>query len=105
MVVRDRYETETAIFWKDSLEVKSGQLKPEEIKPEVFFLPAAAVAEMDGSFTNTQRLVQWHDKAVDPPEDARSDIWVTGHLGRLLQERYAPSKEKRDRPIQALGWN
>ena len=71
MVVRDLYETETASFWKDSPEVKSGKLKPKEIKTEVFFLPAAAVAEMDGSFTNTQRLVQWHEKAVDPWGSAR----------------------------------
>jgi formate dehydrogenase major subunit len=105
MVVRDLYETETASFWKDSPEVKGGKLKPEEIKTEVFFLPAAAVAEMEGSFTNTQRLVQWHEKAVDPPDDARSDIWFTVHLGRLLKERYAQSKEPRDRPIQALVWN
>jgi formate dehydrogenase major subunit len=105
LVVRDLYETETASFWKDSPEVKSGKLKTEDIRTEVFFLPAAAVPEEDGSFTNTQRLVQWHDKAVDPPGDARSDIWFTVHLGRLLKERYATSKEKRDRPIQALVWN
>jgi formate dehydrogenase major subunit len=105
LVVRDLFETETASFWKDSPEVTSGQLKKEEIQTEVFFLPAAAVAEMDGSFTNTQRLVQWHDKAVDPPDDARSDVWFTVHLGRLLKERYAKSTEKRDRPIQALVWN
>jgi formate dehydrogenase major subunit len=105
LVVRDLFETETASFWKDSPEVKSGKLKTEAIQTEVFFLPAAAVAEMDGSFTNTQRLVQWHHKAVDPPDDARSDIWFTVHLGRLLKERYAASKEKRDLPIQALVWN
>ncbi len=105
LVVRDLYETETASFWKDSPEVKSGKLKTEEIQTEVFFLPAAAVAEMDGSFTNTQRLVQWHDKAVDPPDDARSDIWFTVHLGLLLKKRYEKSTEKRDRAIQALVWN
>ncbi len=104
LVVRDLYETETASFWKDSPEVKNGGLKPADIKTEVFFLPAAAVPEMDGSFTNTQRLVQWHDKAVDPPGDARSDVWFTFHLGRRLKGLYADSKEKRDRPIQALEW-
>jgi formate dehydrogenase major subunit len=104
LVVRDLYETETASFWKDSPEVRSGELKPEEIQTEVFFLPAAAVAEMDGSFTNTQRLVQWHDKAVDPPNDARSDIWFTCHLGRRLKDLYRDSKLERDRPIQALTW-
>src|SRR5207302_9803413 len=104
MVVRDLYETETASFWKDSPEVKSGKLKTEDVKTEVFFLPAAAVAEMDGSFTNTQRLVQWHDKAVDPPGDARSDIWFTVHLGRLLQELYAGSTADRDLAIKNLTW-
>jgi len=105
LVVRDLFETETVSFWKDSPEVKDGKLKTEQIQTEVFFLPAAAVAEMDGSFTNTQRLVQWHHKAVDPPDDARSDIWFTVHLGRLLKERYAGSTQQRDRPIQALVWN
>ena len=32
----------------------------------MFFLPAAAHTEKDGSFTNTQRLLQWHHKAVEP---------------------------------------
>jgi formate dehydrogenase major subunit len=105
MVVRDLYETETASFWKDSPEIKNGTLKTEDIKTEIFFLPAAAVAEMDGSFTNTQRLVQWHDKAVDPSGDCRSDIWFTVHLGARLKKLYADSEKKRDRPIKALVWN
>jgi formate dehydrogenase major subunit len=105
IVVRDLYETETASFWKDSPEVKDGTLKTEDIATEVFFLPAAAVAEMDGSFTNTQRLVQWHEKALDPPEDCRSDIWFTYHLGLRLKELYKDSTEKRDRPIQSLVWD
>jgi formate dehydrogenase major subunit len=105
LVVRDLYETETASFWKDSPEVKSGKLKTEDIKTEVFFLPAAAVAEMEGSFTNTQRLVQWHEKALDPPGDARSDLWFTFHLGRRLKELYTGSGQKRDRPINVLVWD
>jgi formate dehydrogenase major subunit len=105
LVVRDLYETETASFWKDSPEVQNGTLKTEDIRTEVFFLPAAAVAEMDGSFTNTQRLVQWHDKALNPPGDARSDLWFTFHLGRRLKELYANSDRKRDRPIKALVWD
>ncbi len=105
LVVRDLYETETASFWKDSPEVKNGTLKTEDIATEVFFLPAAAVAEMEGSFTNTQRLVQWHEKAADPPGDCRSDIWFTYHLGMRLKELYKDSKEKRDRPILSLVWD
>src|SRR5262249_53743609 len=78
LVVRDLYETETATFWRDSPEAQSGELRPEDVKTEVFLLPAAAVAEGDGSFTNTQRLVQFHEKAADPPRDARPHPWVTG---------------------------
>jgi formate dehydrogenase major subunit len=111
LVVRDLFETETATFWKDSPEVKDGRLKPEEIDTEVFLLPASAVAENDGSFTNTQRLVQFHEKAVDPPGDARSDLWFTYHLGLRLKKLYedkakrAGKEEERDRPIKALVWD
>src|SRR5437763_2160056 len=105
LVVRDLFETETASFWKDAPEVKNGTLKTEDIQTEVFFLPAAAVAEGDGSFTNTQRLVQWHNKAVDPPGDARTVLWFTVHLGLELKKLYKDSKLKRDRPIQALVWD
>jgi formate dehydrogenase major subunit len=105
MVVRDLYETETATFWKDSPEVKSGIFKPGEIGTEVFLLPAAATAESDGSYTNTQRLIQWHDRAADPPGDARSDVWFTVHLGLRLKALYAQSREDRDRPIQSLLWD
>ncbi len=105
MVVRDFFETETAAFWRNSPEVKSGELKPSDIKTEVFFLPAAAVAEMDGSFTNTQRLLQQHEKAADPPDDARSDIWFTYHLGKQLKELYQSSTADRDWAIKNLAWD
>jgi formate dehydrogenase major subunit len=105
MVVRDLFETETASFWKDAPEVRSGELKTADIQTEVFFLPTSAVPENDGSFTNTQRLVQWHHKAADPPADARSDLWFTFHLGRRLKELYRDSRLERDRPMQALVWD
>jgi formate dehydrogenase major subunit len=105
LVVRDLYETETATFWKDSPEVKDGRLKPEQIPTEVFFLPTAGVAEVDGSLTNTQRLMQFHEKAVDPPEDARSDAWFTVHLGLKLKELYKDSALPRDAGIKALVWD
>jgi formate dehydrogenase major subunit len=105
MVVRDLYETETASFWKDSPEIHSGAMKTADIATEVFLLPAAATPEMDGTFTNTQRLLQWHDRAANPPGDARSDLWFTVHLGLRLKKLHADSKLDRDRPIQALTWD
>ena len=105
MVVRDGYETETASFWYASPEVQSGELDPSRIKTEVFFLPAAYPGEKEGSFTNTHRLTQWHDKAVEPPGDARSDAWFVYHLGRRLRELYAGSAEPRDRALLDLTWD
>jgi len=105
MVVRDFFETETAAFWRNSPEIKSGELKTADIKTEVFFLPAAVVAEMDGSFTNTQRLLQHHDKAADPPGDARSDSWFTYQLGKRLLALYKNSTQDRDWGIKNLAWD
>lgn len=105
LVVKDLFETETASFWKDSPEVRNGELKPEDIQTEVFFFPAAAVPEMDGTYTNTFRLLQWHDKAIDPPEDARSDLWFTYHLGRRLKELYKGSTNPRDQGLLNLTWD
>src|SRR6202035_5990932 len=60
-----------------------------DIGTEVFFLPAAAHTEKAGSFTNTQRLLQWRHQAVEPAGDARSDLWFTYHLGRIIREKLA----------------
>src|SRR5699024_5944352 len=80
VVVRDLAESESATFWRDAPEVRSGELRTEEIETEVFLMPAASHVEKDGSFTSTQRLVQWRDKALEPPGDARSDLWFMHHL-------------------------
>jgi formate dehydrogenase major subunit len=105
LVVRDFSLIESATWWKDGPEIESGELRPQDIGTEVFFLPAAAHTEKDGSFTNTQRMLQWHHKAVDPPGDARSDLWFWFHLGRVIRAKLAGSTTERDRPILDLTWN
>ena len=104
LVVRDFVETETAAFWHNSPEIESGELRTEDIATEIFFLPAAAHTEKDGSFTNTQRLLQWHRQAVEPKEDCRSDLWFYYHLGRIIREKLADSEDARDEPIRNLTW-
>jgi formate dehydrogenase major subunit len=104
LVVRDLVEIESAAFWYDSPEVESGELVTEEIPTEVFFLPAAAHTEKDGSFTNTQRLLQWHWQAVESKGDCRSELWFYFHLGRLIKQRLADSEEPRDTLVKALRW-
>jgi formate dehydrogenase major subunit len=104
LVVRDFVETETASFWHDAPEIETGELRPEEIPTEIFFLPAAAHTEKDGSFTNTQRLLQWHHKAVEPKGDCRSELWFMYHLGRVIREKLGESTDPKDRPVLELTW-
>jgi formate dehydrogenase major subunit len=104
LVVRDLQMIETATFWKDGLEIETGELQTEQIPTEVFFLPAAAHTEKDGTFTNTQRLLQWHHKAIEPAGDQRSDLWFYYHLGRRIREKLADSTDERDRPVLDLTW-
>jgi len=104
LVVRDTNMIETATFWRDSQEVETGELVPEEIGTEVFFLPAAAHTEKDGTFTNTQRLLQWHHKALEPPEECRSELHFFHELGKKIRAKLAGSGEVRDRPILDLTW-
>jgi formate dehydrogenase major subunit len=105
LVVRDLFEIETASFWKDAPEIETGELRTEEIGTEVFFLPVAAHTEKDGCFTNTQRLLQWHEKAIDPPGDCRSDLHFFYHLGKRVKEKLRRSRAHRDLPIKHLTWD
>ena len=107
MVVRDLYEVESAAFWykQPGFGPDTKPVDSSRIKTEIFLLPAAASTEKEGCFTNTQRLIQWRDKAVDPPGDARSDLWFVYHLGKRLKELYAGSVAPKDRPLQALAWD
>jgi formate dehydrogenase major subunit len=105
LVVRDLTLIESAAFWQDSPEIATGELTTADIGTEVFFLPAAAHVEKDGTFTNTQRMLQWHHKALDPPGDARSDLWFVYHLGRRIRARVASSAASRDQLLRDLTWD
>ena len=115
LVVRDFSLIESATWWKDGPEIETGELRTADIGTEVFFLPAAAHTEKAGSFTNTQRMLQWHHQAVEPPGDARSDLWFMYHLGRLIREKLAREARgasprwrchrREDRPVLDLTWD
>jgi len=101
LVVLDWFPTESAVFWKSD---PTGPPASEN-KTEVFFIPAAANPEKEGTLTNTQRLVQWHDKAIDPPDDARSDAWFVYNLGKRLRQLYAGSTDPMDQALLHLTWD
>jgi formate dehydrogenase major subunit len=105
LVVRDVFETETAAFWYAAPEVRNGEIRSEDIKTEVFLFPSALVAETEGTYTNTQRLLQYHEKAVDPPGDCRSDTWFTHQLALRLKQLYAGSTLPRDQGFLNMTWD
>jgi formate dehydrogenase major subunit len=104
LVVREMVEIESANFWSDSPEVDRGELNAEEIDTEVFFFSAAGHAEKEGAFTNTQRLLQWRNKAVDPPGDARSEAWFIHQLALRLIAKANAANDPLDEPLRALDW-
>jgi formate dehydrogenase major subunit len=105
VVVRDPDLVDTAEFWRDAPEIESGEIRPEDIATEVFVFPAAMITEKSGTLTNTQRLLQWHEKAVEPPGDATSDLWWIHELGRRIRERLARREDPRDTAVLALAWD
>ena len=105
LVVRDLQMIESATFWQDGPEIETGELVTEEIGTEIFFLPAASHVEKAGSFTQTQRMLQWRDKAVDPPGDCRSELDFYFELGNRIREKLADSSDEMDRPILDLAWD
>jgi formate dehydrogenase major subunit len=105
LVVRDLQLIESATFWRDGPEIETGEMRTQDVGTEIFFLPAAAHTEKDGAFTNTQRLLQWHNKAVEPPDDCRSELSFMFHLGRRIRTKLAGSTDPRDRAILDLTWD
>jgi formate dehydrogenase major subunit len=97
LIVRDFQVIETADFWRES---------PEDIATEVFFFPAATHTEKDGTFTNTQRLLQWHYKALEPPGAARSELDFMFELGRILKDLYRDEYDQsRNFALRDLTWD
>jgi formate dehydrogenase major subunit len=65
LVVQDLFVTETA-FHADVI------------------LPASAFAEKVGTFTNTDRRVQMARQIVEPPGEARQDLWIIQEIAKRI---------------------
>jgi len=99
MVAADLWETETASFWKGP------EVDPKKIKTEVFLLPAAASFEKEGSITNSGRWAQWRYQAVNPPGQAKDDLWILNAIFTRVQNLYKKEGGKFPEPITKLAWN
>jgi formate dehydrogenase major subunit len=98
LVTADLWETETSIFWK-----RPG-VNPKDIKTEVFMLPAAASMEKEGSISNSGRWAQWRYTAVEPPGDAKSDLWILDQFHTRLKAFYKKEGGAFPNPITKLSW-
>jgi formate dehydrogenase major subunit len=57
-------------------------------------LPATAWPEKDGTVTNTDRMVQLGRKALQPPGEAREDLWIIVQLAKQLGLPWSYEKPK-----------
>ena len=67
-------------------------------------LPASAFPEKTGTFTNTDRLVQLGRQALQPPGDARQDLWIIQDIAQRLglEWRYEQVREVFDEMRKAM---
>jgi len=98
LVVQDLWDTETAAFWK-----RPG-CDPAAIKTEVLLLPASYFMEKEGTITGSGRLVQWRDRAVQPPGEAREDIEILDALFKRVRALYKGSVQDKDQALLQAVW-
>ncbi len=111
MVDIDLWLTETADFWTyqgwerpvDNPHVP--KKTPADIKTEVFFLPACAVYEKEGTAASTGRWVQYRWKGADPVGESKADLWTYNELAKKIKAVYAGSKRPEDEPIVNMTWD
>jgi formate dehydrogenase major subunit len=108
MVAVDLWDTETMNFWQrpvlDKATGRATNVDPSKIKTEVFALPAAASMEKEGSITNSGRWAQWRYAAVEPPGEAKTDLWILTQLARALKGLYGYEGGAFPDPIVKLTW-
>ncbi len=74
--------------------------------PKCFFLPAATMLEKDGTMVNTNRMLQWHDKAVEARRASpRATLVFLPASASGSKTLYADSTDPKDRPILDLTWD
>ncbi len=99
LVVMDIFETETAAFWKDP------NLQTNEVTADVLLLPTACFLEKSGCITHSGRWLQWRDKCVDAPGQARTDLDILDNIFKSVHALYANSTDEKDAPILNAIWN
>ena len=80
----DMHRTRRLLEGLDFLAVQDIFLTATAEIADVVLPAAAAWAETEGTTTNSERRVQRVRKALDPPGDARDDLWIIYELARRM---------------------
>ena len=99
MVTTNLFDNETASFWKGP------GMEPANVKTEVFFLPAAASFEKEGSISNSGRWAQWRTAAVKPLGQSKPDAEIIHELYQKIKALYAKEGGALPEQIANLTWN
>jgi formate dehydrogenase major subunit len=102
LVSIDPLETDTARFWENHGEYND--VDPAKVQTEVFMLPATCFAEDDGSLTNSNRALHWHEKGADAPGEAKTDIVILADLFLRIRALYQKDGGKVPEPILNTAW-
>jgi formate dehydrogenase major subunit len=98
MVNVNLFDNETGSFWKGP------GVDPAAVKTEVFYLPAAASVEKEGSITNSGRWMQWRYQGPNPLGNSRPDGDIILELGEKLKALYVKGGTFPE-PIVNLKWD
>ena len=91
----DRHLTERRLRGLDLLIVQDIFLTATAEIADVVFPAAAAWAETEGTVTNSERRVQRVRKALEPPGEARDDLWIVFELARRLGHDWGEAPPRR----------
>ena len=99
MVVADWFPTETATFWQ------APDMDPSKIKTTVYMLPAALIYEKEGSINNSNRWMQWRQKAAEPMGQAKSDFEILTRIFQRIRQLYMQEGGANPDQIVKVNWN
>ena len=91
----DRHLTERRLMGLDLLVVQDIFLTATAEIADVVLPAAAAWAESEGTVTNSERRVQRVRKALEPPGEARDDLWILFELARRLGHDWGEASAER----------
>jgi predicted molibdopterin-dependent oxidoreductase YjgC len=91
----DRHLTERRLKSLDFIAVQDIFLTATAEIADVVLPAAASWAEAEGTVTNSERRVQRVRKALDPPGEAREDLWIIYELARRMGSDWGEASAER----------